>query len=60
VLNGLPVAIAAAETAIGLGALNGTGVSRRGGYALAPGQVVAEFREAFPAGRAAGPGPTGP
>lgn len=48
VLNGLPVAVAAAETAIRLGRLGGTAASRRGAYALAPGGAVAEFRAAFP------------
>jgi hypothetical protein len=48
VLNGLPVAVAAAETAIRLGQLNGTAASRRGAYALAPSGAVAEFRAAFP------------
>jgi allantoin racemase len=47
VLNGLPVALAAAQTAIGLGRLNGTGTSRRAAYALPPAEVVAEFRAAF-------------
>lgn len=47
VLNGLPVAVAAAETAIRLGRLSGTAASRRGAYALAPAGAVAEFREAF-------------
>ena len=49
VLNGLPVAVAAAETAVGLSRLNGTGTSRRTAYALPPGEVVAEFRRAFTA-----------
>lgn len=56
VLNGLPVAVAAAETAIRLGRLNGTAASQRGVYALAPGGAVAEFRAAFPSG----PPATGP
>src|SRR5215469_17160607 len=47
VLNGLPVAVAAAETAIRLGRLSGTAASRRGAYALAPDGAVAEFRAAF-------------
>jgi Asp/Glu/hydantoin racemase len=47
VLNGLPVTVAAAETAIGLGRLNGTGTSRRAAYALPPSEAVAEFRDAF-------------
>jgi Asp/Glu/hydantoin racemase len=50
VLNGLPVVLAAAETAIGLGRLNGTGTSRRAAYALPPGEAVAEFRHAVTAG----------
>jgi hypothetical protein len=45
VMNGLPVAIAAAETAIRLRRLNGTGTSRRGAYALPVPEAVAEFRE---------------
>lgn len=56
VLNGLPVSIAAAETAVRLSRLNGTATSRRGGYALPPAAAVAEFREAMRrAGPAAGP-----
>jgi allantoin racemase len=47
VLNGLPVTVAAAETAIRLSRLNGTGTSRRTAYALAPGEAVAEFRRAL-------------
>ena len=47
VLNGLPVAVAAAETAIRLSRLNGTGTSRRTAYALPPGEAVTEFRGAF-------------
>ncbi len=43
VLNGLPVAIAAAETAIRLARLNRTATSRRSTYALPPGEAVAEF-----------------
>jgi allantoin racemase len=50
VLNGLPVAVAAAETAIGLSRLNGTATSRRAAYALPPGEAVTEFRDAFTAG----------
>jgi allantoin racemase len=57
VLNGLPVAVAAAETAVRLGRLNGTAASRRGAYALAPSGAVAEFRAAFPSGPpVSGPG----
>jgi hypothetical protein len=51
VLNGLPVTAAAAETAIRLSRLNGTGTSRRTAYALPPGEAVAEFRRAFPTAR---------
>lgn len=47
VLNGLPVALAAAETAIRLRRLNGTGTSRRASYALPPSEAVAEFGCAF-------------
>jgi len=50
VLNGLPVAVAAAETAIGLRRLNGTGTSRRTAYALPPSEVVTEFCNAFTTG----------
>jgi hypothetical protein len=39
----LPVAIAAAETAIRLAHLNRTGTSRRATYALPPSEAVAEF-----------------
>ena len=49
VLNGLPVAVAAAETAIRLRRLNGTSTSRRSAYALPPAEAVTEFRRAFPA-----------
>ena len=52
VLNGLPVAVAAAETAIRLRRLNGTGTSRRASYALPPSQAVAEFGHAFPSRQA--------
>jgi allantoin racemase len=47
VLNGLPVTIAAAETAIRLTRLNGTGTSRRPTYALPPSEAVAEFERAL-------------
>jgi allantoin racemase len=47
VLNGLPVAMAAAETAIRLSRLNGTAASRRTAYALPPGEALSEFRGAF-------------
>jgi allantoin racemase len=50
VLNGLPVAVAAAETAIRLRRLNGTGTSRCAAYALPPNETVTEFRSAFIAG----------
>jgi allantoin racemase len=53
VLNGLPVAVAAAETAIALSRLNGTGTSRRAAYALPPGEALAEFRGAFRGAEAA-------
>jgi len=51
VLNGLPVAVAAAETAIRLSRLNGTGTSRRTVYGLPPGEAVTEFRRAFTTAR---------
>jgi hypothetical protein len=51
VLNGLPVAVAAAETAVRLSRLNGTSTSRRTAYALPPGQAVTEFRDAFTTAR---------
>jgi Asp/Glu/hydantoin racemase len=47
VLNGLPIAVAAAETAIRLRRLNGTCTSRRSSYALPPGEAVEEFGRAF-------------
>jgi hypothetical protein len=50
VLNGLPVAVAATETAIRLSRLNGTGTSRRTTYALPPSEAVTEFRSAFTGG----------
>ena len=43
VLNGLPVAVAAAETAIRLRRLNGTGTSRRTLYALPTSEAVEDF-----------------
>lgn len=55
VLNGLPVTVAAAETAIRLSQLNGTGTSRRTAYALPPGQAVTEFRSAFTTARSEEP-----
>jgi allantoin racemase len=45
VLNGLPVTIAAAETAVRLRRLNGTGTSRRASYALPVPEAVAEFED---------------
>lgn len=51
VLNGLPVTVAAAETAIRLSRLNGTATSRRSAYALPPGEAVTEFRSAFTTAR---------
>jgi allantoin racemase len=54
VLNGLPIAVAAAETAIRLRRLNGTGTSRRASYALPPGEAVEEFSRAFGPGAPAG------
>ena len=45
VLNGLPVAVAAAETAVRLRRLNGTGTSRRATYALPVREAVDEFRQ---------------
>ena len=47
VLNGLPVTIAAAETAIRLTRLNGTGTSRTPTYALPPSEALAEFERAL-------------
>jgi allantoin racemase len=44
ILNGLPVAVAAAETAVRLRRLNGTGTSRRASYALPSPQAVEEFK----------------
>lgn len=44
VLNGLPVAIAAAETAVRLRRLNGTLTSRRSAFALPVAEAVQEFR----------------
>jgi allantoin racemase len=46
VLNGLPAAVAA-ETAVRLRRMNGTGTSRRGAYALPGTEAVAEFGRAF-------------
>jgi allantoin racemase len=50
VLNGLPVAVAAAETAIRLRRLNGTSTSRRASYALPPDEAVEEFGRVFAPG----------
>jgi allantoin racemase len=50
VLNGLPVAVAAAETAIRLRRLNGTSTSRRASYALPPAEAVEEFGRVFAPG----------
>jgi allantoin racemase len=47
VLNGLPVAVAAAETAVRLRRLNGTGTSRRAAYALPVPEAVEEFQQHF-------------
>jgi allantoin racemase len=46
VVNGLPVTIAAAETAVRLRRLNGTGTSRAT-YPLPPAEAIAEFSNAF-------------
>ena len=47
VLNGLPVAVAAAETAVSLKRLNGTATSRRSAFALPVAEAIEEFREHF-------------
>jgi allantoin racemase len=47
VLNGLPVAIAAAATAVRLARLNGTGTSRCGTFALPAAEAVDEFERTF-------------
>jgi allantoin racemase len=47
VLNGLPVALAAAEAAVSLKRLNGTTTSRRAAFALPVSEAVAEFRDHF-------------
>jgi allantoin racemase len=47
VVNGLPIAVAAAETAVRLRRLNGTCTSRGATYALAPPEAVAEFGRTF-------------
>jgi hypothetical protein len=48
VLNGLPVTVAAAETAIRLSRLNGTGTSRCTAYALPPGRGGGRISPRFP------------
>jgi allantoin racemase len=50
VLNGLPIAVAAAETAIRLRRLNGTCTSRLASYALPPREAVEEFGRTFLSG----------
>jgi len=50
VLNGLPVVVATAETAIRLSRLNGSGTSRRTAYALPTDEAMTEFRSAFTTG----------
>ena len=45
VLNALPVAIAAAETAVRLERLNGTGTSRTAAYALPSADALREFEQ---------------
>ena len=47
VLNGLPVALAAAQTAVSLRRLNGTATSRRSAFALPVPEAIKEFREHF-------------
>jgi Asp/Glu/hydantoin racemase len=47
VLNGLPVALAAAQTAVSLRRLNGTATSRRSAFALPAPEAIKEFREHF-------------
>jgi allantoin racemase len=47
ILNGLPVAIAAAETAVRLARLNGTRISRCGTFALPADEAVEEFERTF-------------
>jgi len=54
VLNGLPVTIAAAETAIRLRRLNGTCTSRRASYALPSSEAVADFGRVFTSADPAG------
>ena len=45
VLNGLPVAVAAAETAVRLRRRSGTAAGRCGAYGLPAPQAVQEFRQ---------------
>lgn len=47
VLNGIPVAVAAAQTAVSLKRLNGTATSRRSAFALPVDEAIKEFREHF-------------
>jgi Asp/Glu/hydantoin racemase len=47
VLNGLPVAVTAAQAAVSLRRLNGTTTSRRSAFALPVPEAVEEFREHF-------------
>jgi hypothetical protein len=50
VLNGLPVAVSAAESAVSLQRLNGTATARRATYALPVPEAVEEFERIFAAG----------
>jgi Asp/Glu/hydantoin racemase len=47
VLNGLPVALAAAQGAVQLKRLNGTATSRRSAFGLPVPEAIKEFREHF-------------
>lgn len=47
VLNGLPVALAAAQTAAWLKRLNGTAMSRRSAFELPAPEAIEEFHEHF-------------
>jgi allantoin racemase len=47
VLNGLPLVVAAAQTAVWLKRLNGTGTSRRAAFALPVAEAIEEFRDHF-------------
>jgi allantoin racemase len=60
VVNGLPVAVAAAETAVRLRRVTGTGTSRVATYALPPEEAVAQFGRAFRATAAAQDGGSPP